>query len=400
MAAEATVVLPPLHPAQRAVAGDWARYKVVVAGRRFGKTRLAATMAVARALMGGRVWWVGPTYDLARAGWEVVVSLAVQVPGSEIRLADRAVRFPSRGEVWVRSADNPQRLRAYGLDMVVLDEAAFMRREVWYDVLRPALADRRGGALFISTPFGKNWFADLVAQAEQLPGWRVWRFTSADNPYLPREELEEMERTMPPRVFRQEILAEFVAGHEGALWRWEWLDRPDFRQASPPEDLVRVVVAVDPAGSREGAETGIVVAGIDRAGLYWVLGDYSLRGSPEEWRARVVWAYHHHRADAVVVERNMGGDMVAAVMRAGGEPLPLREVVATRGKAVRAEPVAALYERGMVRHVGVFRELEAQLTGWSPQDPVSPDRLDALVWAMTDLMERGRGRLPVKARTA
>lgn len=191
-------------------------------------------------------------------------------------------------------------------------------------------------------------------------------------------------------MFRQEYLAEFVEERQGALWRWEWFERPAFRVEAPPTDLVRVVVGVDPAASdsERAAETGIVVVGLGEDGYYYVLGDYSTRGSPEVWVPRVVHAYQTHLADAVVAEVNQGGKMVASLFKFLGIDLPLREVRASEGKRIRAEPVAALYERGKVRHVGVMRELETQLTGWVPGDPVSPDRLDALVWAITHLAER------------
>lgn len=193
-------------------------------------------------------------------------------------------------------------------------------------------------------------------------------------------------------MFAQEYLAEFVEERQGALWRWEWFERPAFRVEAPPTDLVRVVVGVDPAASssEHAAETGIVVVGLGADGHYYVLGDYSVRGSPEVWRARVLHAYQAHQADVIVAEKNQGGDMVEAIFRAANMDLPLRVVTATRGKAVRAEPVALLYEQGRVHHVGVLRELETQLTGWVPGDPVSPDRMDALVWAVTHLMNQAK----------
>lgn len=393
------MVRPRLTPGQREVLESTARYRVVVAGRRWGKTRMAAVAAIEAALAGQRVWWVAPTYDLARAGWDTLLYLAQAIPWAEVRLADRMLRL-GRGAVWVRSADRPQNLRAHGIDLLILDEAAFLRADVWQAVMRPSLADRQGRAIIISTPLGRNWFYDLVKAAEERPGWAVWHYTTADNPHIPPEEIAEMEATMPPRAFRQEVLAEFVADHEGTLWRWEWLERPDFRLSDPPDNLIRVVVGVDPAASdsERSAETGIVVVGLGQDGYYYVLGDYSVRGAPEVWVPRVARAYDAHRADSVVVEINQGGKMVRALFDAYGLHLPIHEERATEGKRVRAEPVAALYERGLVHHIGVMRELEAQLTGWVPGDPVSPDRLDALVWAITYLMRAGRARIPVKAR--
>jgi predicted phage terminase large subunit-like protein len=157
------------------------------------------------------------------------------------------------------------------------------------------------------------------------------------------------------------------------------------------------VVAVDPAttSGEESDETGIVVAGIGYDGRGYILADESGRYRPEEWARKVASAYHAHKADAVIAESNQGGEMVGAVLRAyGSAGLPVRTVHAKRGKATRAEPVAVLYEQARVSHVGSLARLEDQLTTWDPgASGASPDRLDALVYAVTDLL----GAAPVDA---
>jgi predicted phage terminase large subunit-like protein len=176
----------------------------------------------------------------------------------------------------------------------------------------------------------------------------------------------------------------------GALWQRAWFDRDRVTQAPP---MKRIVVAIDPAAkSSEGSdETGIVVAGVDYNGASYVLQDLSGRYAPDKWAKRAIEAYHHHSADRIVAEVNNGGDMVEATIRMVDPRVPYRAVHASRGKVVRAEPVSALYERGQVRHVGVFPELEDQLSGFAAdfdraRAGYSPDRLDALVWALTELM--------------
>lgn len=384
------VKLPRLHSGQLRALSSLRRFAVVVAGRRWGKTRLAATISIERALRGKRVWWVAPVYDLARAGWDDITFLASQIPGITLRKADRAISFPGGGEIWVRSADRPHNLRAFGIDLLVLDEAAFLRRDTWNTVLRPSLADRGGSAIMISTPAGKNWFYEVAMRAKEgkLPDWSFYTAPTWDNPLIQEAEIKEMETTMPRRSFLQEIAAQFL-DQEGALWSHDWIKR-----VPEPPELVRVVVGVDPAASSTGGETGIVVAGLGKDGFYYVLADKSVKGTVEGWRNAVVSAYKLYDADAIVAEANQGGDMVEAVIRQGDERLPVRLVRASRGKAVRAEPVAALYERGLVFHAGIFRELEAQMTGWVPGEP-SPDRMDALVWAITDLSERRGGKVGV-----
>jgi len=151
---------------------------------------------------------------------------------------------------------------------------------------------------------------------------------------------------------------------------------------------VRIVIGVDPAvtGSETSDETGIIVVGKDAAGHLYVLGDHSIRGTPLDWAKRVAWAVDKHGADRVVGEVNNGGDLVEVNLRTVSKSLPFKKVTASRGKYIRAEPIAALYEKGEVHHVGAFPELEDQMCEWLPGDE-SPDRMDALVWAITELAE-------------
>lgn len=185
---------------------------------------------------------------------------------------------------------------------------------------------------------------------------------------------------------------------EGALWDRQW-----FRYGQAPVTLLRVVVGVDPSGSAGGDEVGIIVAGIDEEGTIWILADYSLQGSPKEWRDEVISAYDTYQADAIVAEKNFGGEMVEAVITDMGRAnVNVILVSASRGKAVRAEPISALYEknvppkghdgewRAKVVHVKEFPALEDELCTWKPMvDTESPNRLDALVWAATELLEGG-----------
>jgi phage terminase large subunit-like protein len=186
------------------------------------------------------------------------------------------------------------------------------------------------------------------------------------------------------RLGRQELLAEILDDNPGALWK-----RADIEAAAVAEcpELMRVVVAVDPAvsSSDEADETGIVVAGIAHNGHGYVLDDMSLRGSPHQWGTQAVAGYSKYKADRLVAEVNNGGDMVELTVRTVDPNVSYRAVHASRGKSIRAEPIAALYEQGRVHHVGSFPNLEDQLCQWEP-GMQSPDRLDALVWALTDLM--------------
>lgn len=169
---------------------------------------------------------------------------------------------------------------------------------------------------------------------------------------------------------------------EGALWK------RDFIVQKPAVDLQRIVVAVDPAGTsnRSSDETGIIVAGLGVDGCGYILADRSCRLSPDGWARRAVAAFHEFSADRLVAEVNYGGDMVALTIATVDRTVPFKKVTASRGKAVRAEPVAAIYEQRRAFHCAPFPELEDQLCSWTPESGESPDRLDALVWALSELM--------------
>ena len=320
-------------------------------------------MCLETALRGGRAWWVAPSYKLAAVGWRGVTLLARQIPGADVRQGDRIVQLSTGGTVQVRSADDPQSLRGEGLDFVVLDECAYMRAEAWTEALRPALSDRQGGALFISTPRGLNWFRALWLRGQDRSqnDWRSWTFKTSDNPFIAPEEIEAARGDLLSRIFKQEYEADFLEDNPGALWKRAWLDAGRVLQA--PE-LKRIVVGVDPSASATGDACGIVVAGKDPRGELYVLDDLTTQGSPETWARQVV----------------------TAVLRQVERHLPVKLVHATRGKAVRAEPVSAVYEQGRAHHVGDFGALEDELCQWEAGD-ASPNRLDALVWAATDLLQ-------------
>jgi phage terminase large subunit-like protein len=194
------------------------------------------------------------------------------------------------------------------------------------------------------------------------------------------------------RLGRQELEAEILDDNPGALWKRQWIE--DSRVVKHP-DLKRVVVAIDPPGSSnaeadEPPECGIVVAGLGVDDRGYVLADYSLTGTPNEWASESLAAYSKLEADCIVAEINFGGEMVEAVIQGAAEQngmrrVPFMAVRASRGKQLRAEPVSNLYQQGNVSHVGVFPDLEDQMCNWLPGDK-SPDRLDALVWALTELM--------------
>jgi phage terminase large subunit-like protein len=232
MTAKTTINACP-HPGQLAVHNDPSRFKVLSAGRRWGKTRLGVNECVDFASKGKRAWWVSPSYKTSEVGWRPLRQLARKIPGAEIRLADRQVNFPGGGFVAVRSADNPDSLRGEGLDFVVMDECAFMQKEAWTEAMRPALSDRQGKALFISTPKGQNWFWEVYQNGlRNEPGWASFTYPTVNNPYIEPSEVDAARRDLPEIIYRQEYLAEFINSDGGVFRRVQeaatlWETEPD-----------------------------------------------------------------------------------------------------------------------------------------------------------------------------
>ncbi len=264
-----------------------------------------------------------------------------------------------------------------------------------------------GGTTFLQAKTANEVLKAQERRISNDPKVAVTRGATWDNKAnMPESFIKEIEdKYAGTRLGRQELEGEILDDVPGSLWSREQLDTYRLREA--PEDLERVIVSVDPATSNEenSDETGIVVVGFSRdADGYargYVLEDGSMKGKPEEWAKKAVTLYRKWEADKIVAEKNQGGDMVSAVIRAVDRSIPLKLVHASRGKVVRAEPISALYEQGRVHHVGRFDKLEDQMCLFSIDNirsPAmgSPDRVDALVWGLTEIFDKltGRRRTP------
>jgi phage terminase large subunit-like protein len=296
------------------------------------------------------------------------------------------LRWPNGAIATLCSADAPERLRGPQHDTFWADElCAWRAAEYAWNMLLLGLrlgTDPRG--IITTTPRPIPLYKALL----QDPTVVVTVSSTLRNaPNLAPEFLSEIiSRYQGTHLGRQELEAELVEDAEGALWRREWIDRARVPVAPV---LAEIVVALDPAvsGTADAHETGIVVAGRDRRGHVYVLDDCSLRSSPHEWARRAVAAYHTHDAHQIVAEGNQGGELVRLTLQTVDETAPIEIVHASHGKKTRAEPVAALYEQGRVHHVGTFGSLEDQLCFWdATSGEISPDRRDALVWAVTQLV--------------
>lgn len=353
------------------------RYRAFVAGVGSGKTYagvLASLVACQRAERGAVV---APTYPMLK---DVVLPTFRKIAEDGIdtlNKADLYADMANGSRIVFRSADKPERLRGMNLGWCWVDEAALIDEETW-DILLGRLRLDPGRAWLTTTPKGHNWVYNRFVEDPDDEHATI-QATTRDNPHLPDEYIESLEEQYTERFRRQEIEGQFTES-QGSLWGWDMIQRTD-----DPPTMDRIVVGVDPAGGGPD-EVGIVCVG--RAGeRAYVLRDASMQGSPNAWAEAVVNVYNDLSADRVVAERNYGGDMVESTLRTADRTLPVDVISASRGKQQRAEPVAALYEQGRVEHVGRFSELETQMTTWNPDESdESPDRVDALTWALTELM--------------
>lgn len=302
------------------------------------------------------------------------------------------VRWPNgvQGKLFgAHGPDDVERLRAGGNRCIVWAEelAAWVRLGDAWDQMKFGLRlGQRPHVVISTTPKPRKKYLEIRSDPRTV---KTGASTNA-NPHLNEDVRRDLfARYAGTRIGQQELDAVILTDTPGALWTWAMLER-----RRPAPDLVRVSVAIDPAAtsSDDSDETGIVAAGLGIDGRGYVLLDRSCKLSPDGWGQRALQAYDDVTGDRVVGETNNGGEMVEHVLRTVWKSqqrrgaLPYRAVHASRGKAVRAQPIAALYEQGQVSHVDIFPELEEQLTSWTPESGSSPDRLDALVWVLTDVM--------------
>ena len=296
----------------------------------------------------------------------------------------RRLVWPNGVMATTYSADEPDLLRGPQNHYAWADELAAWRYPEAWDQLQFGL--RLGAhprAIVTTTPRPTKIIRELLAH----PATVVTRGSTFDNrSNLPQAFFDKVVRKYEgTRLGRQELEAEILDDAPGALWKRDALETN--RRATPP-DMRRIVVAIDPAvtATEESDETGIVVCGLGDDQHGYVLDDLSGRYGPLAWASRAVYAYERHRADAIVIETNQGGDMAEQTIRTVNPNVRVIRVHASRGKRTRAEPVAALDEQGRIHHVGMFAELEDQMCSWDPASADSPDRIDARVWGFTELM--------------
>ncbi len=380
--------LPPL--------GDWLVW-LIRGGRGSGKTRPAAEW-VRHHAENKTAQRIALVADIAGDARDVMVMgesgiMAVSDPRFMpiYEPSKRLVTWPNGVIATCYAAESPEVLRGPQHDAAWCDEPAKWKNlrktdneggTAWDNLMLGLRHGSNPQCVCSTTPRAIKWYIDLLKNPSTVTtGSSTYANRANLSPKWFEQVIAKYEGT---RLGRQEIHAELLGETEGALWERKTIE--DLRVTSFPE-LVRIVVAMDPATtSGENAdEVGIIVAGIDKDGIGYVLDDLSLRASPMVWAKQGIAAYHKNKADKIVAEANNGGDLIETVLRTVEKNIPYSKVHASRGKITRAEPVAALYEQKRVHHVGQLAQLEDEMSTWVPGMD-SPNRMDALVWALTELM--------------
>ena len=332
-----------LTPLQAQIHSSEARFKVVACGRRAGKTYLGAIIAVETAMLGKTVWWIAPTYEIGMLGYRMVKTLASQVGVRETK--SRRLLEVGNGEIQVKSADRPDNLRGIGLDLAILDEAALMAEETWYELVRPALIDKGGKALFLSTPKGLNWFYDVFRQGlSSNPEWISFNFPTASNTFLKNaaEEIAAARAVMPARLFRQEIMAEFIDDVGGVFTAVQGSSK---LRPAPPVQGARYSAGVDLARLNDYTVVSVLRTDVQPAQQVWVE-----RFNQQTWQAqveRVAQVLRTYRPEVVRVDQTGVGDAVLAFARRAWE---------SAGSAVLGVTFTSESKAAMIQHLALLLE--------------------------------------------
>ena len=399
------------RPEQLEPEGKWNVW-VALAGRGWGKTRAGSEWVRHRIKKGDKiVHCVAPTKgDVRRVMVEGDSGLLNVCWKGDKTYRGKPIGFPvwsptNNTLTWENgskavffSAEDPERLRGPQAYSAWTDELCAWRnaQETW-DMLQFGLRLGKRPQVFVTTTPKTTKLIRTILDDDKTTISKGSTYDNAAN--LADTFLDAVKKTYEgTRLGRQELYAEILDEASGALWNRQKLAKCEIDKDDVPS-LNRVVISIDPAitSNAESDMTGIVVAGIDVNGIAYVLEDHTGRYTPQQWASKAVELYREHMADRIVAERNQGGDMVRHTLHTEDETVPVKLVHASRGKMARAEPVSALYEQDKVKHVRGLNDLEDQMVQWEPLGSIgSPDRLDALVWAITDLSLNGYAKPTLK----
>lgn len=388
------------RPSQLPPAGNWKTW-LFLGGRGAGKTR-AATEWVREAVESYtalNIALLGPTFadvrDIMIEGESGILNTASRFFKPKFEPSNRRVVWPNGAQATIYSAEVPDSLRGPQFDLAWGDElASWQDGNIVLDTLRPALRlGENPRMMFTTTPRPVSWIKDLLTDNT----CSVTRSPSRENiAYLPEGFIEDLEGRFANSVYgRQELEGEVIDDPEGAIWTRSDIERA--RNLAIPENFDRIIVAVDPpssSGTNADACGVIVAASFGNGHHAAILADYSSQGqNPKDWAQTIALAYEEFGADCILAEANQGGEMIREIINIAAPSAPIRLIHATKSKRVRAEPVALLYSQGRIAHRAHFRELEDEMCRYGAKGfSNSPDRMDALVWAINHLLLGARGQ--------
>jgi len=373
------------RPNQLPPQGDWNIW-LILAGRGFGKTRSAAETI--------REWAIQKKFkrialiaNMIQEAKQVMVEgesglLAISPPkdGLEYFSSKRLLKWKNGAIATLYGAEDYEQLRGPQFDAAWVDEfAKFMRPKETFEQLSFALRlSQHPRMILTTTPRPIPFIKEIMKRDDVV----TVRGTSWDN----KENLsptfrKQLEFLKGSRLEAQEIYGEIVEEAQNTLWSWQDIEQC-YRNA--PHFLKEIVIGVDPALTDHGDETGIIVAGLDGYNKAYVIEDLSMSGPPQAWCEKIVKAYHQYRAKKIVIETNAGGDLLVNLLKSADNSMQIKKVYARKSKTERAEPIVILYQKNMVFHTKQFQKLEMQMATYMPGEK-SPDRMDAMVWAMTEL---------------
>lgn len=377
--------------------GDWNIW-LILAGRGWGKTRTGAMDVISYGLANpeSQIAVVVPTFgDLRRVAFGGVSGILANIPpelllegrGQGYNAANQEIRLFNGTKIMGFSATEPNRLRGPQFHRAWCDELAAWQYPDTFDQLMFGLRLGANPRCVITTTPKPTAQIKSLLKRDKILITRGNTFENAAN--LAPAALQQLEdKYGNTRLGRQELYAEVLDDYEGALWSYSMIEATRITPQEAPE-MQRIVVAIDPAvtNNENSDETGMVVAGQGIDSRYYVFEDVSGKMTPDGWGRLAVDMFYKYQADRIVAEVNNGGDLVERLIRTIDNNVPYTPVNAARGKIIRAEPIAALYEQKRVSHVGMFSELEEQMCSYTGVSKKSPDRLDALVWAITELSQ-------------
>jgi phage terminase large subunit-like protein len=377
------------RPNQLPPPGNWTNW-LLLAGRGFGKTRTGSEYVrhQVETNQAARIALIAPTAADARdvmvEGESGILNISPPWNRPTYEPSKRRLTWRNGTIATMYSAEEPERLRGPQHDLLWGDElAAWQYYETW-DMAMLGLRLGNPKAIITTTPKPNKLILELIKD----PNTTITTGSTFDNrenlaPIFLQQIITKYEGT---RLGRQELYAELLTDNPEALWTHTLIQNAKAKRPIP--QLKKIIVSIDPAvTSGENSDlTGIIIAGKDHKDHYHILADRTTKMTPDGWATRALNAFDEFEADAIIAETNNGGDLVESIMRTKRPNIPYKKVTATRGKRVRAEPIAALYEQGKVSHHGDLTDLEAQMANFTPEgNSESPDRVDALVWALTEL---------------